>query len=94
MTTIGDNLFQYCENLTNVTIGKNVTDIKSYAFYGCYNLTNIYCKAINPPTMYDDSVLSNDVTDRKIYVPTASVEAYKSSPYWEEYADSIVGYDF
>ena len=30
----------------------------------------------------------------KIYVPMQSVEAYKSAPYWSEYADSIVGYNF
>ena len=36
---------------------------------------------------------SND-PDRKIYVPTASVEAYKSAEGWSEYAKYIEGYDF
>lgn len=31
---------------------------------------------------------------RKIYVPTASVEAYKAASYWSYDADAIVGYDF
>ncbi len=30
----------------------------------------------------------------KIYVPTASVEAYKSASDWDDYYSSIVGYDF
>ena len=31
---------------------------------------------------------------RKIYVPTESVEAYKSAEYWGDYKSYIVGYDF
>ena len=30
----------------------------------------------------------------KIYVPSNSVEAYKSAEYWSDYADYIEGYDF
>jgi hypothetical protein len=30
----------------------------------------------------------------KIYVPTASVNAYKSAQYWSDYAAYIEGYDF
>ena len=29
-----------------------------------------------------------------IYVPTASVDAYKSAEYWSDYKNYIVGYDF
>jgi hypothetical protein len=29
-----------------------------------------------------------------IYVPTESVEAYKTASYWRNYASCIVGYDF
>ena len=31
---------------------------------------------------------------RKIYVPMESVEAYKSTDGWSDYADAIVGYNF
>ena len=36
---------------------------------------------------------SND-SGRKIYVPRASVDAYKAASYWSDYASDIVGYDF
>ena len=36
---------------------------------------------------------SSNASGRKIYVPTASVDAYKSE-YWSEYADAIEGYNF
>ena len=35
-----------------------------------------------------------NASERKIYVPRGSVEAYKSAAGWNEYADDIVGYDF
>ena len=46
---IGDNVttipaymfFDYCKNITSVTIGNSVETIGTYAFYGCSNLTNL-----------------------------------------------------
>ena len=93
VTTIGELAFYGCSSLTSVTIGNSVTTIGDLAFYGCSSLTSVYCKATTPPTggfnMFD-----GNASDRKIYVPTGSVEAYKSASGWSEYADAIVGYDF
>ena len=36
----------------------------------------------------------DNASGRKIYVPAASVEAYKRANYWSGYAADIVGYDF
>ena len=93
VTTIGNHAFQYCSSLTSVTIGDSVTTIGIYAFYGCSSLTSVYCKATTPPTG-DSSMFSSNASGRKIYVPTESVEAYKSAYFWSEYADAIVGYEF
>ena len=93
ITTIGDYAFTYCSSLTSVTIPDNVTSIGMYAFSGCSSLTSVYCKATTPPAggyeMFD-----KNASGRKIYVPTESVEAYKSANYWRYYADDIVGYNF
>jgi hypothetical protein len=35
-----------------------------------------------------------NASGRKIYVPRASVDAYKAARYWSDYADDIVPYDF
>ena len=93
VTTIGAWAFYYCSSLTSVTIGDSVTTIGIYAFYGCSSLTSVYCKATTPPTG-DSSMFSSNASGRKIYVPTESVEAYKSAYFWSEYADAIVGYEF
>ena len=44
VTTIGNNAFEDCSNLTTVTIGENsqLTTIGEYAFYNCSSLTSIY----------------------------------------------------
>ena len=93
VTTIGDGAFLECSNLTSVTIGNSVTTIGDGAFYSCKSLTSIYCEATTPPSL-GAYVFDSFVSNRKIYVPAQSVEAYKSAKYWKNYALAIVGYDF
>ena len=93
VTTIGGSAFENCSSLTNLTIPERVTSIGGWAFSGCSSLTSVYCKATTPPAGGYEMFRFN-AGNSKIYVPMQSVEAYKSAPYWSEYADSIVGYDF
>lgn len=92
VTSIGSQAFLDCSNLTSVTIGNGVTSIGDNAFGRCNNLTGIYCKPIIPPTLNALSI--ENPTHRKIYVPTESVDAYKTAEGWKNYADNIEGYDF
>ena len=94
VTEIEEYAFYSCDSLTSVTIGDSVTTIGDYAFWLCTSLTSVYCKATTPPELRNSYVFDYNGSDRKIYVPTESVEAYKSATRWSEYADAIVGYDF
>ena len=94
VTSIGGWAFCDCTSLTSVTIPDSVTEIGTVAFYGCTSLTNVYCKPTTPPATGSGSTFNNNATDRKIYVPMASVEAYKTAAGWSGYADYIVGFDF
>ena len=91
VTTIGDLAFGCCTNLTSITIPDSVTTIGAYAFCYCSSLTSVYCKATTPPAG-GSSMFSYNASDRMIYVPMESVEAYRSASYWSNY--NIVGYNF
>lgn len=93
VTSIGISAFYMCNNLTSVTIPDNVTVIGSSAFYSCDSITSVYCKPTTPPAGGTNMFFSN-TTNRKIYVPRASVDAYKEADGWKDYADAIEPYDF
>ena len=93
VTSIKSYAFMLCSGLTNVTIGNSVTSIEKQAFSSCSKLKDVYCKPTTPPSGHED-IFKNNASDRKIYVPTASVDTYKAAAYWSDYASSIVGYDF
>ena len=81
----------------NYIIPDHATSIGKKAFYSCDKLASVYCKAITPPRGGDymfGYMFEFNATNRKIYVPRNSVNAYKSAYGWKRYADDIVGYDF
>lgn len=97
LTTIGRGAFNACSGLTTVSIGGGITSIGDGAFYDCTNLQSITILATNPPTLGSDDNTTTYAFDNTnncpIYVPSASVNAYKSgtptAPYWSKYASRI-----
>ena len=89
VTSIDNNAFYGCTSLANVIIGNNVTYIGSSAFRNCTLLISVTIQATTPPTISGSEFLNN-ASGRKIYVPAASVEAYKAASGWSTYADDIV----
>lgn len=92
-TSIGEYAFMGCANFTSITIPDSVTSIGCAAFGNCTSLVSVYCKATTPP-IGDSYLFLENALERKIYVPAASVKAYRTAQYWSEYADAIVPYDF
>ena len=90
VTTIGYGVFQNCTSLTGVTIGTGITRINSAAhlgtFEGCTNLTNLTVRATTPPILGSSPFWTSNYT---IYVPSASVDAYKAASGWSTYANRI-----
>ena len=91
VTRIDGYAFYDCLSISKVTIGSGVTEINDYAFKKCSFLESITIKATTPPRLGSD-VFGDIVLNFKIYVPAASVDAYKTATNWVNYADKIVAY--
>ena len=88
VTTIGQGAFFKCTGLTNVVIGNGITEIGDGAFELCESLISVTIHATTPPTL-GINVFNSNVSGRKIYVPSASVAAYKAATNWSTYASDI-----
>ena len=86
--SIGDHAFDSCSALSSVTIPSSVTSIGGSTFTDCTGLTSITCLATTPPTLGDTSTFYN-TNACPIYVPSGSVNAYKSATRWSEYSSRI-----
>ena len=89
VTIIGQNAFLSCSGLTSVTIGSGITSIEERAFCFCDNLTSITINASTPPTLPNYNSVFYTRNDCPIYVPSESVNAYKSASGWSSYANRI-----
>lgn len=90
VTDISDEAFGYCSSLTSITLPSSVTSIGSDVFYYDFSLKSIHILATIPPTL-SGNLWGEISSDLVIYVPTASVDTYKSAEGWSTYADLIVG---
>ncbi|MFC2691750.1 leucine-rich repeat protein [Capnocytophaga gingivalis] len=86
LTTIGNDAFSGTK-LTSLTIPKNVTNIGKGVFYLADLLKTIIFEGEVPPTinrwLFDSRYIET------IYVPTGSVDRYKNTEGFKEYADKI-----
>ena len=96
VTTIGNSAFNNCYSVLRCTIGSGVTSIGSDAFRDLNSIQEITVNAITPPTLvgtksgkstlYTQFYYTNNCP---IYVPSESVNTYKSTSGWSYYASRI-----
>lgn len=82
-------LFQGCTALTSVTIPASILRVQAQVFSGCTALTSVTFLPTTPPILSNVDAFENVATGFKIYVPSASVNAYKSATNWNYYANII-----
>ncbi len=93
---IKDAAFADCSDMEEITVGAKVAELGEFVFGNCDKLKSIYCKPVSPPKIKDlgfggTRAFNYDYT---IYVPNASLSAYKLDEGWKFYEGRIVGYDF
>lgn len=91
VTTIGERAIYGCDGLTTLTIGSGVSSIGEFAIYSCDSLSQIYCKAVIPPSC-GEKALGNSASGCTLYVPAESVDSYKKITLYARY--NVVGYDY
>ena len=82
---IGPHTFYMCTSLGVVEL-LVVTGIGNAAFHSCTNLQSVLVRTSTPPTLGSNVFYGSTCP---IYVPDASLEAYKTAVNWSAYADRI-----
>ena len=90
--SIGDNVksigkwaFSACSSLKNFTFGSGLQSIGQEAFSDCINITQISSEAVVPPTCGINALDDINKWNCKLFVPKASIDAYKQAPQWKEF---------
>ena len=84
VSTIGEYAFYDCKSLSSVNIPISATTIGKGAFSLCYSLASVYCHWEEPlecDPLFTDEIFMNAT----LYVPTGTVDAYRSVYPWSEF---------
>ncbi len=86
VTEIGLWAFGGCSGLTSVTIGSGVVSMEN-AFNNCTGITSVTCLATTPPILWGTNDFADVVySNATLYVPYASVSAYRAAVGWKDFA--------
>ena len=90
VTSIGESAFKKCFGLTSITIPNSVTRIGDQAFCGVY-IPTVISLIENPFTIQgkssNDKVFSlNTFDNATLYVPQGTIEKYKATDGWKDFA--------
>jgi hypothetical protein len=87
VTTIDDYAFYRCSKLESITLPVSVTRVGYSAFRNCSMLTEVNIFAVSLQT-YGSDAFKNTPDGLKIYVPSVSLDEYKTK--WSAYAVKFV----
>lgn len=90
VVTIADSAFQNISACTTLTLGTGVKTIGQYAFANLASIVSITSLATTPPAI-QPSTFDSMPSTVKIYVPSASLSAYKAATNWKAYASKMIG---
>lgn len=86
-TQYGNGSFRNCISLIQATLPSTVKSICYGAFWDCSALQWVKILAITPPSIQVRAF--ENTNNCPIYIPAASVDAYKLAPDWSNYASRI-----
>lgn len=88
VSSIGSSAFRNCRSLFSISLPSNITEIDDTMFNGCKSLTSMIINNSVPISLTGSNSFSS-CEKLTIYVPSSSLEAYKTASGWSDYADRI-----
>ena len=85
ITSIGENAFNGCSDLSHLTLGESVKTINNNAFYNCVNLTTIINYRPTPTNAYSTAFDGVDKFECTLYVLAGSMELYQNASVWRDF---------
>lgn len=84
---VGPKAFYQCTALREVDLPNTVLGVDANVFYGCVNLKKVMCRAVVPPTNFNNADILGgcDLTDVKLYVPSMSIDNYRVESGWKTF---------
>lgn len=89
ITAIGEKAFAFCDGIKTIKIPASVTMIDESAFWNC-NPKTVYCYAEKVPETVEGAFDLLDFEGVTLYVPAASIAAYKKDEAWKGFT-KVVG---
>ena len=91
VTSIGNSSFYSCYSLASITIPSTVTSIGTSAFSSCPGVLEYHIKPTSPPTLANVNAFNGISSDCVMYVPSASLNDYKTADIWSTWESQMVG---
>ncbi len=88
---LGTGVFENCKQLVSVDMPSTITSVGLSTFQWANSLSTVICRATTPPTLGNVTTFQGTSTSLNIYVPDASVNAYKAAANWSTYSSNIKG---
>ncbi len=91
VTSIGQEAFYFCSNITSVIIPSSVKQIQRLAFGLCKNLSSISVRGLVPAVLYsaDDPFWLVDKSTCTLYVPYGTSSLYKAANQWKDFTNIV-----
>ena len=83
--TIGRYAFSGCAALEDFTFGSSLDTIGAEAFSDCTAMTRLVSRTAEPPVCGPQALDDINKWTCKLYVPDASIDAYKAADQWKEF---------
>lgn len=86
LEVLEDYALNGCESIISITIPERVTTIGEYCFANCSSLETLYLMPTTPPSLENIYAIPDGVD---IFVPSESLDLYRTAEVWRRLADAI-----